>query len=324
MKPWAELTEAGKFRRLRPLAMTALEQYDVEPVRLRLVGGFTNAIYRVDTTDGPLALRIDYLQEHPDESTEVELAWLDALAEETDIDVARIVHARNGEPKVFAEAPGVPGARRCTLLEWIPGKPLEDDMTPQRFHQLGVLSARLRLHGASFRPPRRPMAMNTVFYWPDDPVVYHLPEHAHHFTGDRMDLIERTIAVVEPAFRGLDPAEAQVIHADLHLWNVHVYRNRMIALDFEDVAWGHPVQDVAITLFYGRTDPTYPDLRRAFEEGYRSSTHWPVTYDGELEHFMAARTVMFINFVLNLDDGPLDFYDVAFDRLRSFLNDWAG
>ena len=323
MKDWNQLTEAGKFRRLRPLALAALEQYDVVPLRLRLVGGFTNAIYRVDTADGPLALRIDYLQDHPDESTEVELAWLDALAADTDLDVARVVHANDGASTVYAGAPGVPGERRCTLFEWIPGKPLEDDMTPERYRQLGQLSAHLRLHGATFQPRRRPMEMNTVFYWPDDPLVYHLPDHARHFTGDRMDLIERSIAAVEPAFSKLDPAEAQIIHADLHLWNVHVYRNRMIALDFEDVAWGHPVQDVAITLFYGRTHPGYEELSSAFEEGYRTVAPWPVSYPGELEHFMAGRTLTFINFVLNLDDEPTDFFEVAFERLRGFLDKWS-
>ncbi len=322
-KRWEQLTEAGKFRRLRPLALAALRHYDLEPLRLRLVGGFTNAIFRVDTADGPLALRIDYLQEHPDESAEVEAAWLDALANDTDLDVVRLVHARSGEPFVREEAVGVPGARRCTLFEWIPGRPLEDHMTPTQYRRLGSLSARLHLHGATFQPPRRPMAMDTVFYWPTDPIVYRLPEHAHHFTGDRLELLERTIAAVEPAYARLDPGGAQIIHADLHMWNVHVYRNRMIALDFEDVAWGHPVQDVAITLFYGRSDPRYPALRAAFEEGYRTVAPWPVEYPGQLEQFMAARTVMFINFVLNMDDGPTDFFDHAFERLRSFLDTWA-
>ena len=325
MKAWDDLTERGKFRRLRPLAVAALQRYDIVPQRLRFVGGFTNALYRVDTSDRAYALRVDYMQDHRDTDVDIEVAWLDALAADTDLDVCRIVHAADGAPWVMAAAPGVPGERRVTMFEWIPGKPIADALSPERYHQLGRLAAGLHRHGAGFVPPHRPMEWNKVFYWPEefDPVVHHLPEHAHHFTGDRRQVLEQTIAAVQPAFDRLDAAAAQVIHGDLHPWNVHAYRKRLIAFDFEDVAWGHPAQDVAITLFYERSNPMYGELRVAFEEGYRTVALWPVAYEGELEHFMAARTVMFVNFVLNLGGDQTEFYEVAFSRLRQFLATWT-
>jgi Ser/Thr protein kinase RdoA (MazF antagonist) len=39
-------------------------------------------------------------------------------------------------------------------------------------------------------------------------------------------------------------------------------------MDFEDVMLGYPVQDVAITLYYGQQREQYPELRDAFFEGY--------------------------------------------------------
>lgn len=306
------------------MATEALRHYPITPTSMRLVGGFTNVIFRIDTATSTYALRVDYLQDHTDEDVAVELDWLVAL-EESDLDVCRVVPATSGERSVYAAATGVPEPRRCVLFEWIPGRPLAEDLTPPRYEQLGRLSASLHIAGKDYQPPHQPMAWDKVFYWqePSDPVVYHLPEHAHHFAGGRMDILERAIDAVTPAFGRLDPKRAQIIHADLHPWNVHVARSRMIALDFEDVAWGHRVQDIAITLFYERDHPEYADLRAAFETGYRQVAPWPVEYEWQLETFMAARTIMFVNFMLNLGEDPKEFYERAFPRLERFLERFA-
>ncbi|NNC74810.1 MAG: phosphotransferase, partial [Acidimicrobiia bacterium] len=263
MKEWSDLTEAGKIRRLRPLAETALRQYPVEVTGIRSLGGFSNIIFRVDTPEGPLALRVDYQQDHTDETVEIELAWLLALGAETDLDVAEVVPTADGRGFVYAGADGVPGERRCVLFEWIPGRTLADNLTPERYHQLGRVSAGLHVHGAGFAPPTAPMAFDRIFYWPAeiDPVVFGEPQHAHLFGGGRRKVIDRAIAIVEPAFDRLDTSRIQVTHGDLHPWNVHVARSRMIAFDFEDVCLAHPVQDVATTLFYERDQPHYADLR---------------------------------------------------------------
>jgi Ser/Thr protein kinase RdoA (MazF antagonist) len=181
------------------------------------------------------------------------------------------------------------------------------------------------LHGATFRPPHVPLTWDRIFYWPEevDPVVIYKPEMAHHFSDGRREILDLAVNAVEQAFSQLNPSEAQLIHGDLHPWNVHRYRSRLIAFDFEDITWGHRVQDVATTLFYERDHSRYADLRVAFEEGYRTVAPWPVTYDGELEHFMAARSIMFVNYVANLRDDPSGFYETVFPRLAKFLTDWA-
>ncbi len=325
MKPWNDLTEAGQIQRLRPLAMTALQSYPVTPTKLSLVGGFTNVIFRVDTAAGPLALRVDLHQDHSDEDIAIELSWLNALSTETELDIVRYIESNDGAGAVYAGAPGVPGERRCVLFRWVPGKPLADNLTEEGYVRLGKLAAGLHLHGEEFVPPHQPLTWDRIFYWPEevDPVVIFNPEMAHHFVGNRRATLDRAIAKVEKAFEQLGSASAQMIHGDLHPWNVHSYRSRLIAFDFEDVTWGHPVQDVATTLFYERNHRGYADLRAAFEEGYRTLAPWPVAYDGELEHFMAARTLMFVNYVANLRDDPSEFYKTAFPRLENFLSNWA-
>jgi Ser/Thr protein kinase RdoA (MazF antagonist) len=325
VKAWEALTESGRLRRLRELAERALAAYPIEPVRLRLVGGFTNAVYRVDSSEGPYALRVDLHQDHSDDDVDNEIAWLQAISADTDLKVARPVPTRDGDVYVYADAVGVPGQRRCVLFEWIPGQPLANRLSEAGYYALGQMSAGLHIHGSEFRPPHTPLTWDRVFYWPEevDPVVIFQPNMQGYFGSGRRRVIDRAIAAVEEAFGRLPEGEAQMIHGDLHPWNVHTYRNRLIAFDFEDVTWGHRVQDVATTLFYERSHDAYLQLRMAFEAGYRSLAAWPAQYEGEIEHFMAARSLMFVNYVANLHQDPSGYYDVVFPRLERFLADWA-
>lgn len=314
MRDWESLTDRGRIRRLRQLAAAALDHYEVRADRLRLVGGFTNVVYRVDSGTGSYALRVDLFQEHADRDVDIEVAWLEALAGETDLDVARVVRPRAGGGYVHAVADGVPGARRCTMFEWIPGRPIAERLTEERYRRLGRITALLHRHGATFDPPVEPMRWDRIFYWPDDVVIHDRVEGKR-----RQQLLDAAIATVESAFDRLPVGGAQVVHGDLHPWNVHGVRNRLYVLDFEDVMSAHPVQDVSVALFYERDNPAYADLRAAFTEGYRSLTPWPEAYDGEVEQFIAARLLMFIDYVLRTGVESPEWVARSFDRVEEFV-----
>ena len=318
MKPWEHLTERGKLLRLRAVAAEALHSYDIDVERVSLIGGFVNALYRVDTPDGPLALRVDLMQEHSDSDAEIELEWLESLAGH--VNVGAPIRTRTGALYTHAAAPGVPEERRCVLFTWVPGRPLADRITPPLFQEYGRLSARLHLHGADHRPSHRPMVWDEVFYFGEeiDPVVYHLPEHASEFPPGGLDVVEPARAVVEPVLASV--TERQLVHGDLHIWNVHARHGELWALDFEDIMWGSRAQDIAITLYYIQDRPDCAELTSAFRHGYEELAGWP-TDDAELAAFMAARRLMFVNYAFNIDmPDRSEFLARSVERLQSFLD----
>ncbi|MDH3248221.1 MAG: phosphotransferase [Acidimicrobiia bacterium] len=318
MKPWDELTERGKLRRLRSVAAAALGDYDVDARRVSLIGGFVNALYRVDTPDGPLALRVDLVQEHTDENMLIELSWLEALDGLVDVSVPR--RTKQGELFTRASVAGVPDERRCVLFSWVPGRPLADRYSPELFEPYGRISAALHVHGATHPTPTKPMAWDRVFYFSEevDPVVYHVPENAARLPKGGLEVIERTIELVQPRLEV--QGERQIVHGDLHLWNVHVSRGRLWALDFADVMWASRAQDLAITFYYFQGRPDADELSAAFRRGYEQIAPWP-TDDEELAVFMAARRVMMTNFVFNIDMDDLDgFLAGSVERLQGFLD----
>ena len=163
------------------------------------------------------------------------------------------------------------------------------------------------------------MVWDRVHYFPEDvdPVVFHLPENAAVFPEGGLDVMERSIALVQPRLASVE--ERQIVHGDLHIWNVHARRNELWALDFEDIMWGSRAQDIAISLYYIQDRPDCADLTAAFRRGYERMAPWP-TDDGELAIYMAARRLMFVNYVFNIDmPDRAEFVARSVELLRGFL-----
>lgn len=325
MKPFDELTPRGKLRRLRTLALEALKEYDLDVEDVRFLTVETNTMFKVRTRDGErLVLRIYSDEETTLVENRAEMFWLQAIARDTDIRVTEPVLRQDGEAISIVSAPGVPGERRCALFRWVPGRPLEKNLQPASYTELGETMARLHDHAASLNPlppDIQPKMWDRVFYYPGEPVVYRDPAYQQFLPLERLDVMEKVIARAETLFSELfaDPAGLILIHGDLHYWNVHVHRGQVHIIDFEDIMRGYPVQDVAVTLYYGRHREDYPALRTAYEQGYTRVRPWPAANEYQLQTLMAARSVMFINYIIRVGADPEAYLQGWFEDLQSYL-----
>ena len=119
----------------------------------------------------------------------------------------------------------------------------------------------------------------------------------------------------------------QIVHGDLHIWNVLVSRWGLGAIDFEDHLWGWPVQDLGVTLYYLEGHDGYRERLAGIRRGYETVAPWPERYPGEIAAFIAARTLVLANDVILLEreeEPGLDagaFFARAEARLRRLLPD---
>ncbi len=323
MKPYHQLTEEGKIKRMHGIARAALEHYDLGVARLRCVARDTNTTFRVDTTvRTTFALRVGAPRIDTEVDTATELAWLDALTDEPAIDSVCPHRNRAGELVTLVEHPGVPGERKCVLFDWLSGTPIGDGADRDDYRMLGELAARLHDHGERWQRPARlnPLVWNRVFYYPTEPVVLYDEPFRHLMTPERTAVVRavesRCGAELSRIHR---EAPLSILHGDLHPWNVMRRNHRLFVFDFEDLMVGAPVQDIAITLFYNRKHEDYPGLCAAFEHGYTGLREWPVESEGQLEILMAARTVMFVNYVLRMDFDPDEYVPMAVERIKQVL-----
>jgi len=326
MKPYDQLTPRGRILRLRQLCLKALEAYPIEVARVRYLTTESTTMFRVDARDREkYVIRLySELDSSPAEN-QTEMFWLSALARDTDLRVTQPVARTDGEYLSFVSAAGVPGERRVALYRWVPGVQLAERVSPEAYRQLGLIMAKLHNHAESLSLPAqyRPKRWDKVYYYPDEPVVYNTPAYSHVFTPEQVALMERGIAQVEPCLANLYRKLGRpfLIHADLHFWNVHIYRGKLYVIDFEDLTLGYPVQDIAICLYYLRNASDYLELAAAFQAGYTTERAWPSFSQRDLHTLWAARMLNFANYAAQVDEpqGAREFIKARCQELEKLL-----
>ena len=292
---------ALEAERLLPLARSALDRYSFTVKSLDHLATHSNVLYRVTTGDGQqFVLRVGAADASARNHIETEVAWLTALSRDTDLDVVRPIPTGYGTLIVEMLDPDGK-ARRCVLFSWIPGSPLTAESGTVGFRLLGRLSASLHLHGAEWRPPdpTRMRGWDRVFYHDQtvDPVIIGESRFDHIFTKSVRTVIGRAGARAERTVaHEWSSGDRQVVHGDLHEWNVHLAGSRIYAFDFEDVMMATRAQDISISLYSSRSSPMVRELRGAFQRGYEEVSDWPAIDDERIDSFHAARQIMLMNY----------------------------
>jgi len=305
-----ELTYQGRARRLRAMAAQALAEYSLPVTGIRLITIETNGIFRVDVEDGRrFILRIsDPKGSHEAAEIRSEIAWMDALSRETDLCIPVPVRNLSGEFLTMARTKGVPEERCCVLFSWIRGRDLAEKVNPETMTALGEVTAQLHIHGTQFQPPHgfRVRTLDSVFPYADpefkhiEPVVLFGADPSPLLSTLQQDLFRRGAEIIQHELDRLYGAGGApgLLHGDLHRWNVKVFRGRLAVLDFEDLMWGYPIQDIGTTWMYFYELPGAEQLLEAYRQGYTRRLPWPETWPGQLEVMIAARIYNLVNYLL--------------------------
>jgi Ser/Thr protein kinase RdoA (MazF antagonist) len=322
---FAALTTRQQVNKLRAVAFEALRAYPLEVKRLRLLSHGFNTIFRVDDARGQkFALRLNVNSRRTLENVRAELAWLEALKRETDLRVPVVVPTREGNLLQSLQHENAPRTLLSALFEWIPGPDIGENLSDAVVEEIGALTAKLQIHGSSFKLPNGCELPTTESIFYDMP--HHLFEMIHqHLTDSRLEVFRHgadlTQAVSDVAWARQAP---RVIHTDLHQWNIKRYRNQLSVFDFDDTAIGQPVQDLAISLYYLRGEKNSEGFRAALERGYSRIAPWPAANEYELEALMAARGLLLANDVVSTLNPEFQaiipsFLEKTENRMRNFL-----
>jgi Ser/Thr protein kinase RdoA (MazF antagonist) len=311
------------------MAFAALEQYPLDVLRVSLLSYGYNVIFRLDCADGlKRVLRINQPIGRSAAFIAAEMAWLAALSEETDLVVPTPVPNVQGELLTRVQVDGVPEARWSAVFDWVPGRDLRETMQPEQYEQLGMATARLHLHAASFRHPSSAALpdMRVPFLPGHDDMLQVAPRPAWMGDGlaDILPEIRRKVeATLARIYReAVEPA--RILHADLHQSNVRFHRGQITILDFDDCFRGHPVQDLGITLYYLQSHPKFDRLRQALQHGYEQSAPWPETTAGDIDALISWRSLTLLNYLAQSENSALKtmlprFAEQAETHFRSWL-----
>ncbi len=285
------------MNRLRQAARTALTQYPLAPVRLRLVNHGFNTTFRVDADDGTrFALRINVNSRREPEWIAAEMAWQEAIANDTELTVPRPQRTRDGGLVARAHSPDLGRELDAVLYSWLPGPDLGDTVTPDQMRAVGRALAVLHAHAEHWRPPTGtdlPTFDEPLFGAPDRLTTGH-----PLVSDEQQEVLAAALAATRRHHAELFADTTPIpIHADLHQWNTKWHRGQLSLFDFDDSGFGVPLQDLAISAYYvRRVDQA---LEAALLEGYASMRPLPEGIAKHYESLLAARNVLLLDDVLD-------------------------
>lgn len=309
MKPYKQLSTSGRLRRLHSLAVAGLAHYDLTDPEIEFHRFDTNLLYRVTTQTGErfiFRLASPGWRTYQDLSSEA--MWLAALEHETNIPVPGVIPNRSGGYVLSLMVPGVPKVWHMTLMRWLPGRLLGKYLTERNLEKMGVLFARLHLHGGAWTPPKG-FTTRHFTHWlsrGEKNLIIQDPETGEQAHGRDLIIkmpvehriwLENMHRRVVSAYEAADPADLRVIHCDLWHDNIKLHKGILYPFDFEYTVWGYRSHDIAMAMLdlletVGKQ--YYPFLLSAFWRGYQSLLPWP---EEPIEPFQIGRLLWKINWV---------------------------
>jgi Ser/Thr protein kinase RdoA (MazF antagonist) len=329
MQPFEQLTARGKLRRLARLARAALGDHDLRVRKQRLLAIQTNILFRVDADAGRrYVLRLGAQHHRTLAQTRIEAAWMFALSRETDVRLAAPVPRSNGELAAMVQIPEVPLAFTCALFQWVPGHGLVHDPRPMHYRALGRAMAIMHRHAETF------IFDLGVDLWSwqsvtdssdTAPILWSDAAYAV-LSASELEVVRQATHLADQALASLyrSGMPASLVHGDLHGANVHVHRNELYIMDFDDFFLGYPAQDIAISLFHCPRGADRQALREAFQEGYESVRGWPLMSEEQLETLIMARRLGLMNRAAGTLADPRPFLQDGVATLRRQVAMLAG
>jgi Ser/Thr protein kinase RdoA (MazF antagonist) len=326
MRPFAQLSGPGQVRRLRRLALAALEEYGLAGAQLRPLKHWNNTTFALRSGQRRLVLRLNRPGFQDAHAIRSELQWLQALAA-AGLRVPEPLAALDGRLVVSARAEGVPTARDCALFAWLRGSFLNRRLGVNHLGTLGRFAA--RLHTTPFAPPpnfvRKHWDLHTLLG--GDPGIDREGIKSHLRPGDGR-VIAAVRARLEQSFGELGEGRETwgLIHADLHPDNLLFQGEKVGAIDFDDCGWGCFLYDLAVILSALRGRPAYGALRQALLQGYRQMRPLPAEHERHLDALMAGRLLGLAIWTAGVADHPENrlqapqLVATTIDQLRVFTS----
>ena len=282
------------------LAKLALPQFgfDPETAPLTFIKMRENTVFRADTPEGPIALRLHRPGYRSQEEIAAESGFIEVLAERG-FPVVRLVPTVSGDYTAVVsdgETEVVVDAQR-----WLEGSRQLGDIEAEggiaqleeaHFATVGTIAARMHhvaeeLAGErSF--PREPWDAEGMIgeraLWGDALTVPGLDDDSRGQLARTRAHIMATLAEF-----GTAPAVYGTIHADFTVENVLVSGDDLVVIDFDDFGDGWYLFDLATVLFWFLEHPEYESFRTALLRGYRSERALSTEEERLLDHFLVAR-----------------------------------
>ncbi len=187
---------------------------------------------------------------------------------------------------------------KCALFPWVPGAPLHQGLSSQKIHQWGRLMGAFHTQSAASPQSHEQKASTLIQTW--NTVFYGYPNKILGSSfGDHYETMTKKVSNTLKALWNTTESPIR-FHGDMHGDNILCSDAHMTLLDFDDLTWGFPIQDIAIALLSLRKDPSFHHRCQSFKAGYETTASWPDHHEKYLPDLMMGRLVSVANAILHM------------------------
>jgi Ser/Thr protein kinase RdoA (MazF antagonist) len=294
---FADLTVEQQVETMLPLARQIVDGYGLGECELESINHEYNSTFKVTAASGErFALRINVNSQRTLANLKAEIFWVEQLVTEPNINVPSPVKNSRGEYISKAWHPMLERDLFAVLFTWLEGAELGDEPTEEMMRATGRAMA--HMHAAS-RDTKLPSGaqlpiVDDMFWGYGDAIT-----PSDQLTTDEKATLARAIEVIEQTTQAMYArTNPQLIHADIHPWNVMWHEGDVAVFDFDDCVIGLPAQDIAVTLYYNDTE----EQDAAFLAGYQEVAPLPDYTEREMNVLKLQRRIYLLSYILETEN----------------------
>jgi Ser/Thr protein kinase RdoA (MazF antagonist) len=320
MGSFFDLSQDAQINELEHFAHDILKHYPIEVALAVSINYEYNATLKVEATNGQMfALRININSPRTPQNLKAEIAWVRSLAQDARVLVPGPIANNDGSfyTSIYHEASQ--RTLHCVLYSWLSGAELGDEPTAEQLHALGAAMATMHLASKDFSCPAGSTlpSFNDPLWETED----FLLSEKSVLDSPMRDVISQAMDVIRSETQRLfSESKPQIIHADLHGWNVMWDNGTLAVFDFDDCGFGLPLQDLATAIYYLDT----PEQDAALKEGYASVAPLPEYTQRDLDMLLLQRRIILLNYLYETTNAEHrsmlpEYLEETLRRVEKFL-----
>jgi Ser/Thr protein kinase RdoA (MazF antagonist) len=305
---------------LKNFALMVLENYQISVKSIEMINYENNATFKVTAIDeANYAFRISINSPRSKANIEAEVAYVKFLNNSDLIKTARPISNKHGSYITTFFHQEIGRDLNCVVYSWLDGVDVGDDPTPTQLQALGAAMANMHNLSVDFVLPDNSQTptFNDPFWGSPDLLrgkESQLSVEHKKLVIDAFDEITRRTNDL------FEKNKSQLIHADLHGWNLKWDLGQLSVFDFDDCGIGLPIQDIATAVYYLDT----PDQERALLEGYKSVKPLPKYEEKDLKMLLLHRRLLLLNYLyetMKAEHASIlpDYLEETIRRVKVFL-----
>lgn len=294
---FADLTVEQQVETMLPLARQIVEAYGLGECELESINHEYNSTFKVTVANGErFALRINVNSQRTLANLKAEIFWVEQLATEPNINVPKPVKNSSGEYISKAWHSMLERDLFAVLFTWLEGEELGDEPTEEMMRATGRAMAHMHMASRDTKLAQDAQLpiVDDMFWGYGDAI-----SPSDQLTTDDKATLARAIEVIEQTTKEMYArTKPQLIHADIHPWNVMWHEGDVAVFDFDDCVIGLPAQDIAVTLYYNDTE----EQDAAFLAGYQQVSPLPDYTEDELRILRLQRRINLLSYILETEN----------------------